>query len=424
VEEALARDQWSEDRWHGWQQEQLARLLDRAARKVPYYRGWWEERRRRGDRSSWERIENWPVLEKETIRRRPLELVAEDCDPRRMYQEHTSGTTGTPLRLWIGRETLHRWYALFEARCRRWHGLTRHDRWAILGGQLVTPIEVRRPPFWVWNRAFHQLYLSSYHLAPDLIPSYLEALEKYRIRYLLGYTSALNSLAQAALRLGWKGTPMRVAITNAEPVFPYQRRAIAEAFGCPMQETYGMSEIAGAAGQCEHGTMHIWPDAGYIEILEGQAPASRGTAGDLVVTGLLNTGMPLIRYRVGDRASLPPRSGACACGRGLPVLGPLEGRSDDVLYSTDGRQVGRLDPLFKGDLPILEAQIIQESARRVRMLYVPAPGFAPETSDELRRLLAERLGPMEFQLTAVETIPRGSNGKFRAVVNLTRNHHS
>jgi phenylacetate-CoA ligase len=419
VEEALEREHWSAAKWESWQSEKLARLLDRAARRVPYYRNLWEERRRRGDRSSWEDVANWPVLEKETVRSRPLELLVEGCDPRRMMQEHTSGTTGSPLRLWISRDALRQWYALFEARCRRWHKLSLQDRWAILGGQLVTPTKGRRPPFWVWNGGMNQLYMSSYHLAPDLLPYYLEALDRYRVKYVLGYTSSLNALGQAALQTGWRGR-MRVAITNAEPVFSYQRRAIEKAFQCKVQETYGMSEIAAAASECTEGTLHLWPDAGYIETLRNGTATPAHSAGELICTGLLNTDMPLIRYRVGDRGMLATGDSECSCGRKLPVLSAVEGRVDDVLWSTDGRAIGRLDPLFKGDLPIVEAQIIQESRNRVRMVYVPSAGFGAQTSKELTQLLRDRLGPMEIVLESTGSIPRGANGKFRAVINLVK----
>src|ERR1019366_7584484 len=132
--------------------------------------------------------------------------------------EHTSGTRGTPLTLWRRRETQRDWYALMEARMRRWHGVSRHDRWAILGGQLVVPVSQTTPPFWVWNPALHQLYMSSFHLSPEFAPHYLDALKLHNVKYLLGYTSALEFLAREAIRLGRTNLKMAVALTNAEPV--------------------------------------------------------------------------------------------------------------------------------------------------------------------------------------------------------------
>ena len=96
--------------------------------------------------------------------------------------------------------------------------------------------------------------MSSYHLAPDLIPHYLDALKKYRIKYIFGYTSSLYALAQEILRLGRKDLQMTVAITNAEPLFEYQRKTISEAFQCPVRETYGMAEIVTAASECKRWT--------------------------------------------------------------------------------------------------------------------------------------------------------------------------
>ena len=186
--------------------------------------------------------------------------------------------------MWLTPENVRRWYALFEARCRNWYGVARSDRWAILGGQVVTPTNKRRPPFWVWNSPLNQLYMSSYHLAPDLIPFYFDALKTYRIKYILGYTSSIYELACEALRLGRDDLQMAVVLTNAEPVFGYQRKAIEEAFKCPVRETYGMAELVAAASECEAGKMHSWPEAGSVEVLEDNRPVSKGDAGDLVCT--------------------------------------------------------------------------------------------------------------------------------------------
>lgn len=415
VAEALERETWSQERWQGWQQERLAFMLHRAATQVPYYREQWLLRRRKGDRVSWEYLENWPILEKETLRQNPSVFVADDCNVRRMFHEHTSGTTGNPLSLWWSKETVRAWYALFEARCRRWHGVSRNDRWAILGGQLVAPVSQRRPPFWVWNVSLKQLYMSSYHLAPDLIPHYLDALQRYCITYLWGYTSALYALAYEALRLG-RSFKMAVVITNAEPVFDYQRRIIQQAFQCQLKETYGMAEIAMAASECSAGKLHLWPEVGWLEIIESDRPVSAGIAGDFVCTGLLNKDMPLIRYKVGDCGNRPDKDSVCGCGRTLPILAAIEGRSDDLLYTSDGRRIGRLDPVFKADLPIKEAQIIQETLNRIRVKFVPSQNYTSEAGRSIIERLRERIGPIEVSMEEVAEIPRTANGKFRAVI--------
>lgn len=416
VAEALERESWSPVQWRVWSEERLAFMLHRAATRVPAYREAWSARRRAGDQASWDQLENWPILTKDALRAAPRAFVADDVHPGRLLHEHTSGTTGKPLDLWSGRAAVQAWYALFEARWRRWNGVSRHDRWALLGGQLVAPVASVRPPFWVWNAGLRQLYMSSYHLAPRLLPHYIDALQRYRVRYLLGYASSLTALARAVLDAGITTLDLRVALTSAEPLLPSQRAMMQRAFGCPVRETYGMSEAVIGAAECAEGGMHCWPEAGRLEVIEQGAPAPPGSTGDFVCTGLLNPDMPLVRYAVGDRGALMPEHTHCGCGRRLPRLASLDGRSDDVLFTADGRAVGRLDPVFKSRLNVHEAQIAQESLLRVRVRVVPAAGYSLADGRAIADAVRERMGDIEVLVDAVEQIPRGRNGKFRAVV--------
>ncbi len=412
---AREREHWTPEQWVTWREERLAHVLHRAATRVPYYRDAWAARRRRGDRASAEYLENWQVLEKDSLRVNPRAFIADDR-PRNMFHEQTSGTSGKPLHLWRSRLTLETLYALSVTRTREWHGVSRSDRWAMLGGQLVVAADRRRPPFWVWNAALRQLYMSSYHLAPDLIPHYLDALARYRVAYLFGYTSSLFALAQEALRLGRTDVRMRVAITSAEPVSPREREVIAAAFQCPVRETYGMGELVAGASECEAGTLHEWPEIGWIEVHDeaGKAVAP-GTSGELIGTGLLNDDMPLIRYRVGDSGSLGPAAQACGCGRGLPAVASIDGRTNDILLTRDGRRVAWLNPVLYG-VPVRQAQIVQETIDRVRVRYVPADEFIATNGALMAERLRERLGDVAVVLEAVADIPRSANGKLRSVV--------
>jgi len=416
VEEALDRETWIPDKWKVWREERLAYVLHRAATQVPYYREQWTARRRHGDKASWDYLENWPILEKKHVKDNPRAFVADGCNVRRMFREHTSGTTGNPLTLWWSRGTVRKLYALSEARIRYWNGVSRRDCWAMIGGQLVIPVSERQPPFWVWNKGLKQLYMSSYHLAPDLMGSYLEAMSRYGVAYIYGYTSSLYALAQAVIESGRQDIRMAVAIANAEPVYDYQRAIIAQAFNCPVRETYGMAEIAAMASECTAGRLHLWPEVGWVEVIQDSTSLPDDVSGDLVCTGLLNADMPLIRYRTGDRGALTGWIEGCQCGRTLPVIGSVDGRIDDILYTSDGRRIGRLDPIFKSDLPIHEAQIIQEALDRVRVRYVPTPAFGPRHETVIIQRLRERMGSVKVVMEPTSRVPREPNGKFRAVV--------
>lgn len=408
AQEARERDYWTAPQWETWRQERVAYILHRAATRVPYYRDHWQERRRKGDRASWEILENWPLLEKNTVRLNPQAFLADDCDPRRMFKEQTSGTTGTPLKIWRSRATLSTLHAIVDVRSRGWDGLPDKARWARLGGQLVTPVKRRRPPFWVWNAAMHQLYLSAYHLAPDLIPHYLDALVRYRIVYLAGYPSAIQALAHEAVRLGRRDLQMAVVHTNAEPVLPEQRAIVAEAFQCATRESYGMAESVAAGSECPAGRLHQWPEFGHVEIQPD---------GEFVCTGLLNPDMPLIRYRVGDRGQPALDTSPCACGRSLPAMGPIEGRISDVLLTPDGRQAVRMGAVFF-DLPVRQSQIVQEQLSVVRVRVAPDEAFAKRHERIIAERVRERMGPVQVIIERVTEVPRTSSGKLQAIVSL------
>jgi phenylacetate-CoA ligase len=425
IEAARERESWSPAQWTKYREERLARILHRAATRVPYYRHQWATRRRLGYRASWDRLEHWPVLSKEIVRSRPRGFVADDCNPRRMFRERTSGTTGKPLELWRSASTVATLYALSELRERRWSGVDLNDRWAILGGQLVVPAENHKPPFWVWNSALNQLYMSTFHIAPASVPHYLDALQRYQIKYLWGYPSSLHVLAQEVLRLGYAGPKMAVVITNAEPLTERQRDTITRAFGCPVRETYGMAEMVVAASECAHGALHKWPEIGVLEILNDAAdrPAEPGTVGRVVGTSLLNGDMPLIRYEIGDRAAVTTRAKPCACGRSLPLLERIEGRLNDLILTPDGRRVYWLNPVFYG-IHLHEAQIIQDAVDHVRVLLVPAPGYTAESARIIVERLHARLGRVNVQVDVVAAIARTSGGKFRSVIsNLNLERH-
>lgn len=415
VSETLERDTWSAERWQAWREERIAKLLHRAATRVPYYRAYWERRRRCGDRTSWERLDNWPILEKDEVRAEPRRFLADDVNPRALQREQTSGTTGKPLQIWRSREAVNALYAMVRARTERWHGVPVGVPWGRLGGQLVVPVRRRTPPFWVWNAAMKQLYMSTYHLAPDLIPHYLDAMKRYGLGYLASYTSSLVALAQEVVQLGRADLAMTAAFTNAEPLHDDQRAVISQAFQCPVVETYGMTENVAHASRCPHDALHLWPEVGHVEVMGEFGPAEPGEAGDFVCTGLLNTDMPLIRYRVGDHGRLAHAGTACSCGRSLPIVEKVEGRSTDPLLTRDGRQVFWINPVFYG-LPVRQSQVVQESVDLLTVRVARAIGYTGDTSRIIVDRLKDRLGDVHVNLLTVPEVPRTANGKLQAVI--------
>ncbi|MCB2209920.1 hypothetical protein KQH62_03395 [bacterium] len=415
VKDALDRETWRPEKIAAWQEEKLVKMLVHAAENVPYYRSYWRKRYQSGDRANLEDLSNWPILTKETIRKNPKDFIADGANTKRLFHEHTSGTTGTPLSLWCSRQMLQTWYALMEARWRRWYGVSREDRWGMLGGQVVTPYRQTKPPFWVWNQGLKQLYMSVLHLKPEWCPSYAQAIEKYRVQYLYGYTSALHQLALNLLEQGIT-INLKVVITNAEPLFDFQREVIEACFGCDVMETYGQGEMIVAASECNHHGLHLWPEVGVTEILDlDNVPTSPGQPGRIVSTSLLNQAMPLVRYDTLDIGVLVEEN-ACACGRNLPKIQSIYGRKDDLILLRDNRKVCQIDTIFDPNLNIKEGQIIQETLNDFLIKVVPNENWGQCDIDSIKSETKKRIGDVNVRIETVEELKRDWNGKFRVII--------
>lgn len=417
LDEIAQRDKWSAEQFLEYQRQQLCSLIQHAAAKVPYYRKMFSETGIDPESiTGLDDLQRLPILEKEVVRADPKSLVDETLDIRKLSCGHTSGTTGTPIDLyrdiWLNSAA----FAYVEARFHAVAGMRRRlNRSVSSFGHLVAAPKRNRPPFWVYNRRWKQLYISSYHLAPDYLKYYVKELRKFKADYIECMPSTLYAIARYILDNKLKPVPFRACFTTAETLFDYQREAIKKAFGCRTYDQYGCGEQVAFAAECEHGTMHLSPDVGIVEVVdENDQPVPDGQIGQLICTSLINKVQPFIRYRVGDFGAL--KAGQCSCGRSLPMLGCIEGRIDDVLITRDGRRIGRLDPVFKGTRGIVEAQIVQDDYDKFRVRVVPSEVYSESDGRQIQDSLLARVGEAHVRIEIVDRIKRTSGGKFKAVV--------
>jgi phenylacetate-CoA ligase len=142
--------------------------------------------------------------------------------------------------------------------------------------------------------------------------------------------------------------------------------------------------------------------------------------GRVVITDLHNYGMPFIRYVNGDVASRMP--GTCRCGRQLPRLRSVDGRSCDALSSPDGGLVSQIffPHIMKDVAGIARFQVVQKAPDVLVVRLVRAPGFDQASLDFLRHEIGKVFGPrMQVRFEFPAEIPLTSSGKLRVTVNET-----
>jgi phenylacetate-CoA ligase len=262
-------------------------------------------------------------------------------------------------------------------------------------------------------------------MSPENLDAFVRAIRAFRPRMLFGYPSSLSLIARHARARGVRldDLGVRVAFVTSERLYDHQRADIEEIFQCRVANGYGGRDAGFIAHQCPDGGLHITAEDILVEIIDPEGnPLPAGERGEIVITHFATGDFPFIRYRTGDIGALSDEH--CPCGRGLPLLGALEGRATDFVVARDGTMMHGLALIYViRDLPGIERfKIIQESLDLTRVLIEPGPGYGPEVSTAVINGLRNRLGrTVIVEVEAVERISAENSGKFRYIVSRVTN---
>jgi phenylacetate-CoA ligase len=266
-------------------------------------------------------------------------------------------------------------------------------------------------------------------------------IEAFRPDYLMGYTSTLAMIADELLQRGLRlSRPIKGVVTIAETLSPARRTLIERYFEAPIINRYGLREFGSWSAQCCGDRSASTPGADVFHlntelvvwetVREDGSPAAPGEVGRVVITDLHNEVMPFIRYDTGDLA-VAGETG-CPCGRGFPLVGPIEGRSSECIRTADGSllsavvlgaylKIGGPQFRYRDHLEaIRHYQLVQEGPERFRLRVVPEPGFDFQRQQRLQEDLTRLLGAtVNVLIEIVEEIPPEKSGK-RPVIKVMR----
>jgi phenylacetate-CoA ligase len=312
----------------------LEAALAFARREVPLYQG-----------GAWAAVQAapaaglapWPVIDRSVLLEHYDELRVRSPGGAALIH-HTSGSTGASVKVKLSREA-ETWGWAHRYRGLLWHRLP-------IGVRAMRLSHAPRPlrDFLLNQGCFRNLG------EPGAVDAAFAYLRKRRPLLVTGSPSKLFYLARGLRERGHQGPLAPFARVGGEQMFPFQRAAIERHLCARAIDSYGCTEIGAIAGECEAGSMHVFADHVHVEIFNGDAPADTGAFGDVVVTALRNRAMPLVRYRVGDRARLLPDR--CRCGLPHPVIADLQARAVDSFTAADGTRhhaselVVRLDAIY------------------------------------------------------------------------------
>jgi phenylacetate-CoA ligase len=408
---------WPPEKIAALQLDRLRAMLGHVDRHVPYYRSLFK---RIGFKPAAVRsladFARLPFLTKADIRE-SVDALKSDA-ARGLARFNTGGSSGEPLVFYIGRERVSHDVAA-KWRATRWWGVDIGDPEIVVWG---SPVELGAQD---WMRALRDRMLRTellpaFEISERNLDDFVARIRARRPRMLFGYPSAISLIAAHAEK---RGTAMddlgvKVAFVTAERLYDDQRARIERVFGCRVANGYGGRDAGFVAHACPEGGMHVTAEDIVVEAVDGEGrPLPAGEAGELVVTHLATGDFPFIRYRTGDIGILDDRR--CPCGRGLPMLREIQGRTTDFVVAQDGTVMHGLALIYVlRDLHGIKAfRICQETVDRTDVLIVPDRGFDSRLIDAIQDGLKARLGPgVEVNVELVPQIRSEASGKFRYVV--------
>ncbi len=408
---------WDAGRIRELQLARLADLLKDAGDHVPYYRELFRKTGFDPERlSSLSDLERLPLLTKAEIRAHTGALKADDA--KDLARFNTGGSSGEPLIFFIGKERVSHDVAA-KWRATRWWNVDIGDPEIVVWG---SPIELGKQDRIkaMRDRLLRTRLLPAFEMSEERLDSFIAEIRRVRPRMLFGYPSALAHIAGHAgsRRTRMDDLGIRVAFVTSEALYDHQRKTIETVFGCPVANGYGGRDAGFIAHQCPEGGMHITAEDIIVEIVdENGNPLPAGESGEIVVTHLATRDFPFIRYRTGDVGAIDGKP--CPCGRGLPLLKEIQGRTTDFVVAQDGTVMHGLALIYiLRDLPgMKQFRIIQESPDLVRIQMATDPTFDEASCAAIESGMKKRLGQgVTVKLERMAEVPKEASGKFRYVV--------
>jgi phenylacetate-CoA ligase len=421
----LSESQWqSQDELLSRQWQLVRRTVNKAGREIPYYKkvfgeiGWDV----RSEDFSYEDFLSIPPVDKETLR----DNLNEFLNPTyrgNITEGRTSGSTGHSLTLYYSGE--HESYS--EAarwRAKAWWGVSPGSPQVSVWGRPFTGYSDRLKQK-IKSYLLNTLIFSAFDLQEESLARIWRQISRFRPSIIYGYPSAIFPLA-AHLKDNDKNahhSQLKVVMVTAESCPSQHRSLIEEVFGCKTANEYGCSETGGFVYECPEGSWHISSEITFIEFLDEEGkPVIPGQTGEIYVTHLRNSYMPLIRYRVGDMGS--PRTEVCNCGRGLPLMEVSVTKESDFFQVKNGRRFSseifdyiNLAVIKAYPSSILQFKVTQKKLDFFEVEVVIGSDNSGNSETLFGQLMRKELGEnIEINFKRVPRISREPSGKLRYFV--------
>ncbi|WP_157259624.1 phenylacetate--CoA ligase family protein [Paenibacillus sp. OSY-SE] len=422
----LHQQQWlAPEEYEQYVHAKMSALLKHACKHVPFYRdNIGVNELIHHNVIDWPRFMQIPLLTKEIIREHYGQLISEDIQERKWFEETSGGSTGEPIRFIQDEDTMS-WMLSLKLLYDQWTGRVPGDRQIRLWGSmrdLLIGKETMRTYVGRWMR--NERWINAYRMDKERVKMAVHSINEYKPKQILAYVESIYELAQYIEHHQVSIHHPHSIMTTAGVLFPHMRQTIEDVFQTKVYNRYGSREVGDIACECEqHKGLHVSGLTHYVEVLrEDGTPAAPHEVGEIVVTPLCNFSMPLIRYRIGDLGVWSDES--CTCGRPFKLLKEVTGRISDTFINANGTKIQGtyFSQLFFYQDWVKQYQIIQETVERVKVFVVlkhpevGLSGYEAEIQmidDQFKAVLGEGC---DITYEHVEAISPQASGKYRYLI--------
>ena len=416
---SLQKNQWwSVKRLKRLQRRRLRSILKHAYNSVLYYRRMFRGKNLKPqDFCSVEDLVKLPVVTKDDIRQHFSDFIA--CNSKRYHPiaTATGGSTGDPLRFFIDMGSAGIGAAVLW---RGWGyaGYKFGDKMAVLAG-LSLVSEKKNPLRTAVKKVTKRMVaFPAINLNKEILDVYAKKMIEFEPKFIRGYPSSIYFFAAFLKEKGIDLIRPRAVLTTAEMLLPHQRKLIEDVFQCDVFDGYGAFDGGTAAFECEgHCGYHMPIGKVVMEFVDDDGnPVAEGEKGRIIATDLFNYAMPFIRYDTGDMGVYSDEE--CSCGRKLPLMKKILGRTTDILRFKNGSVLSgpSLTLIFK-DFDIRQYQVVQTSGVSLVVNIIRGKTYSKNDTEKIYHVLKNAVGDeVTVKFEFVNHIQPTKSGKWKIVI--------
>jgi phenylacetate-CoA ligase len=405
---------WSKEEIESYQLDELKKLIKHSYENVPYYKSLFEKLGLKpGDIRSIKDLQKIPFLTKDIINKNIDKLKATNYKKSKLEHTYTGGSTGKPLNFYTERGVWLSNLMAYTSIQMKWINCSHFNKNVFITGS-------EKP--YSYQMLHRILVLSSFYMNQEYMPQFIEKIRKLRPRYILGYPSAITTLAIFMQKNKIESFPsIKAIICSAETLYDWQKNLLEKTFKCHVFNQYALRESVAIGASCNcSDKIHIFSEYGITELVDkgGKSITKEGEIGEIVGTGFHTYVFPFIRYKTGDLGVFTKEK--CKCGRNYLLLDKIEGRTQEFIV-TKSKQVIPLTGIYgliaKSSSNVSNCQLFQDTPGQIVIRIIKSSKYSKKDGLEIKNNFVKRFkNDIDIKIQFVEKIPLTDRGKTKFLV--------